>query len=80
MRVCGCIYWSERRHGVDLVGGVIEDALVVFDLNFVGGLFVLVMEGNGVFKLLYKILVDGFSTLKNRPAIFEALNLFKDKA
>ena len=59
---------------------VIANVWNVFDFHLIGGFFTLVMKRNRVLKLLDEILVDGLSTLKDGPSIFEALNLFKNKA
>lgn len=36
---------------------------IIFDVHFVGGFIIFIMEGYGVFELLDEILIDGFAAL-----------------
>lgn len=70
----GIVVWRERG---TIVGHIIIQ--IHFNFHFVGKFFALVMERNGVFKLLDEVLIDRFSALENGATIFETLNLLQDK-
>lgn len=47
---------------------------------FFGGKDIVFSNGQGIFKLLCEIFVDGLATLEDRSSVFKALYLFHNEA